>query len=118
MRKSRAEQDWDGLSKSLGNQAVILYARGDLDRATRLYQETERICRELGNKDGLQITLGNQALILKARGDLDGAMRLHQEGERICRELGNKDSPNPVRHHYCSSGFGGKVAGRRACRCA
>ena len=81
----------DGLQASLGNQALILKARGDLDGAMALHKEEERICRELGNKDGLQASLGNQALILKARGDLDGAMALHKEQERICRELGNKD---------------------------
>ena len=54
----------DGLQACLGNQAVILYARGDLDGAMALMKEQERLCRELGNKDGLQASLGNQALIL------------------------------------------------------
>ena len=80
--------DTANLSASLGNQAVILKNRGDLDGAMALHKEEERICRELGNKDGLQRTLGNQALILAARGDLDGAMALLKEQERICRELG------------------------------
>ena len=38
----------------LGNQAVILHTRGDLDGAMARHKEEERICRELGNKDGLQ----------------------------------------------------------------
>jgi hypothetical protein len=79
------------LLRAGGRQALILYARGELDGAMELHQEEERICRELGNKDGLQASLGNQALTLKARGDLDSAMVLHKEQERICRELGNKD---------------------------
>ena len=73
---------------ALNNQALILYARGDLDGAMALYKEQERLCRELGNKDGLRACFGCQALILKARGDLDGAMALHKEEERLCRELG------------------------------
>ncbi|HEX41329.1 MAG TPA: tetratricopeptide repeat protein [Phycisphaerales bacterium] len=81
----------EGLSSSLGNQALILQARGDLDGAMALLKEQERICRQLGSLDGLSCTLGNQAVILKARGDLDGAMALHKEEERICRQLGTLD---------------------------
>jgi tetratricopeptide (TPR) repeat protein len=81
----------DGLQRSLGNQAVIHYARGELDEAMRLHKEEERICRELGNKGGLQRSLGSQGLIHYDRGELDEAMRLYKEEERICRELGNKD---------------------------
>src|ERR1019366_625362 len=77
------------LQASLGNQALILKARGELDGAMALHKEEERICRELGNKDGLSKSLAGQASILKARGELDGAMALHKEEERICRELGN-----------------------------
>ncbi|PWR70429.1 hypothetical protein DK846_14800, partial [Methanospirillum lacunae] len=91
-KKARDEKDIDSLQISLGNQALILSARGDLDGAMKLHKEQERICRDLGNVDGLQASLGNQALILSARGDLDGAMKLHKEKERICRDLGNVDS--------------------------
>ncbi len=73
----------------LGNQALILAARGDLDAAMVLHKEGERICRQLDNADGLQASLGNQALILRARGDLDGAIALLKEVERICRHLGD-----------------------------
>ncbi|NIN98726.1 MAG: hypothetical protein GTO49_27890, partial [Anaerolineae bacterium] len=56
----------DGLAICLGNQALILKDRGDLDEAMALHKEEERICRELGRKDGLATCLGNQALILRA----------------------------------------------------
>jgi nephrocystin-3 len=85
----RATGDLDGLQRSLGNQALILYARGDLEGAMALHMEQERICRQLGDLSHLSTALGNQGLILDARGDLDGAMALHKEKERICRELGN-----------------------------
>ena len=58
----------------LGNQALILKARGQLDQAMALHKEQERICRQLGNLDSLQISLCNQAGILYARGQLDQAM--------------------------------------------
>jgi tetratricopeptide (TPR) repeat protein len=81
----------DGLQASLGNQALILKDRGDLDGAMALHKEEEKICRQLGNLAGLQASLGNQALILQDRGDLDGAMALHKEKERICRQLDTKE---------------------------
>ena len=86
----RATGDRESLQYSLGNQAVILRGRGDLDGAMALLKEQERLCRELGRKTGLQASLGNQAPILQARGDLDGAMALLKEQERLCRELGRR----------------------------
>ena len=52
---------------SLGNQAVNLYARGDLDGATALLKEEERICRQLGDLAGLAASLDNQAFISSTR---------------------------------------------------
>jgi hypothetical protein len=72
---------------SLGNQAVILYGRGDLDGAMALLKEEERICRQLGDLAGLAASLDNQAFILYARGDLDGSMALLRGEERIYRQL-------------------------------
>ena len=83
--------DSNGLQATLGNQADILRARGDLDGAMALLKKQEHICHRLGNLDGLSTSLGNQANILRAWGDLDGAMPLHKEQERLCRQLGNLD---------------------------
>lgn len=44
-------------STNLGNQAAILYARGDLDGAMEFHKQEEAICRELDNKHGLQEAL-------------------------------------------------------------
>jgi hypothetical protein len=52
------------LQASIGNQALILQARGDQDGAIALYQEQERLCRELGNKLGIADSLINQADLL------------------------------------------------------
>jgi tetratricopeptide (TPR) repeat protein len=86
------EKDTNEEATILGNQAVILHDRGDLDGAMALQKEKERICRQLGNLEGLQASLGNQAVILHDRGDLDGAMALLKEQERICCQLGNLDN--------------------------
>ncbi|MFM8173698.1 MAG: hypothetical protein ACKN81_09150, partial [Pirellulaceae bacterium] len=81
----------DGLQRTLGNQALILEAQGDLAGAMALHKEQEAICRRLNNPDGLQASLGNQGLILQLQGDLAGAMALHREKEAICRRLNNPD---------------------------
>ena len=88
----RAQNDRGNLLRALSGQANILYYRGELDDAQRLFEETERLCRELGNKDGLAGSLNAQGLILYSRGDLDGAMVLLKEDEVLCRESGNKRS--------------------------
>jgi len=80
--------DRGGLQTSLGNQALILRDRGELDEAMALLKEQERICRELGDRGGLSRSLGNQAVILWDRGELDEAVALLKETERICRESG------------------------------
>ena len=85
----------EGLQASLGNQAAILYARGELDDAMPLMKEQERICRQLGNLNGLQRSLENQAAVLKASGRLDDAEPLLKERERICPQPGNSDGLVP-----------------------
>ena len=86
---SSGNRKYDGLQRSLGNQALIYKAKGELDRAMELLKERERICRELGNDDGLQRSLGNQTLIQQSR-ILNAPVRklenvrhdLHEEIER------------------------------------
>jgi tetratricopeptide (TPR) repeat protein len=84
----RQDKNEDGLEWCLGNQALIMGKRGDLDGALALHKEEERICRQLGKLDDLQICLGNQALILKSSGDTDNALKLFREKGEICRQLG------------------------------
>ncbi|MGO4882317.1 MAG: AAA family ATPase [Bryobacteraceae bacterium] len=85
----RKQNDHVKLADALGNMALVLKDRGDLDRATALNEEAQILYRELGNMGGLSRTLGRQAVILKDRGDLDGAMALYKEEERLDRELGD-----------------------------
>ena len=79
------------LALSLGNLAVIIRILGDPDKALKMHEEEERICRELGDKEGLHRCLGNQALILRIKDQLDKAMVLHKQEEYICRELKDKN---------------------------
>ena len=79
-----------GLSTSLGNQATILYARGELDRAMSLLLKTELRYRQFADKHGLSKSLSQQAAILQAKGDVDRPLALHKEAESLCRELGDQ----------------------------
>ena len=74
---------------SLGNQAVILYARGDLDGAMALLKEEERICRQLGDPAGLAISLANQASLLGlTMGRPREALPLAEEAYRLASQHG------------------------------
>ena len=78
-----------GLQASLGNQALILKARGDLEGAMALHKEQERICRELGDKAGLAISLINQASILGQKGNqTKDALSLADKAYRLASEYG------------------------------
>jgi hypothetical protein len=80
---SKSQDDPDVFHVSLGNQALILQDRGDLDGAMKLHKEEERICREVGNVNGLQRSLGNQALILSQQKRHREALSAAEEGYRL-----------------------------------
>jgi tetratricopeptide (TPR) repeat protein len=82
--------DLDGLARSVGDQALILEKKGQLDRALSLARESERIGRELGNLAVIQAALGNQAFILLSQRELNEAMKLAKEQERVCRTLSHQ----------------------------
>jgi tetratricopeptide (TPR) repeat protein len=85
----RKANDPARLSPCLGNQAMSLIARGDLDGAMTSLRQQEEICHRLNDPAGLSVCLGHQAVILRDRGDLDGAMTLHKQEEAICRRFNN-----------------------------
>ena len=55
-----------------------------------LLKESERICRNSGNKEDLQVSLSNQAAILVKLEKYDEAMSLLKESERMCRDRSDK----------------------------
>lgn len=83
------------LAVSLGNQALILKARGQHASAKSLLHRAAGIFRSTEGADarkGLASCLGNQASILHDEGNLVGALGFLDEAERILRELDAKDS--------------------------
>ena len=89
---ARAHNDRAGLSRCLGNQALILQDWGQLEQALALLKQEEQICRDLNDRAGLSVSLGNQALILKAWGQLEQALALHKQEEQICRDRNDRAS--------------------------
>ena len=88
-KRFRQVGDTGNLARARGNQALILYARGDLDGALTLWTEQEHHCRQLGDLAGVSMSFGNRAMILRDRGNLDAALALLKKQARICRQLGD-----------------------------
>jgi tetratricopeptide (TPR) repeat protein len=88
----RELDDKAGLSRNLGNQAIILDRWGQLDKAMEYHKQEEALCRELDDKAGLSRSLSGQAGILNESGQRDKAMEYHKQEEALCRELGDKAS--------------------------
>jgi ATP/maltotriose-dependent transcriptional regulator MalT len=63
----------------LGDIARLLAARGEVDQALNLQQESLAILEALGDKHEQAITLCNIARLLVAKGEVDTAMKLHRE---------------------------------------
>ena len=76
----------------LGKRADALQARGEFDKALRIWNEEELpIYEALGNKPALAVTKGKIAEVLQVRGDLDEALRIRKEEELPVYEvLGDK----------------------------
>ena len=85
----RQSGDRANLHAALGNQALILQDRGDLDGAWALHKEKERLCRELGDPNGLATSLANQAVLLaRGRSRPREALPLAEEAHRLATDHG------------------------------
>jgi len=77
------------LQITLGNLALILHVRGDLDGALSLCKEQERICRELDNPEGISVSLAKQAMLISDFPERkEEARRLAQEALEIATRHG------------------------------
>lgn len=85
----REAGDLDQLQEALGHQGIVEENYSEHE-ALRLYEEQERICRQLEQGVGLWKALNNRGRVLSRRGDTTEAMALYEEAEGICRRLGDK----------------------------
>ena len=81
----RDSGNWGLLAASIGSQANLLYARGELDEALALHREGGRLCREMRLEGGLALSLVNQGAVLFDRGQLDTAFESCKEAEGLFR---------------------------------
>jgi tetratricopeptide (TPR) repeat protein len=86
---SRAQGDDAGLQRALGEKALLVLGRGDLDAAAALLDEQEAICRRTGDQVGLAACVGNRAILLQQRGDLNGALACLDEQLAVSRASNN-----------------------------
>ena len=68
----------------------LKYLQGNYGEARKLYKESFKIKRELGDKAGIGKSLHNLAMIEQLRGNYDKASELYQQSLKIKRELGDK----------------------------
>ncbi|HEX6899618.1 MAG TPA: tetratricopeptide repeat protein [Thermoanaerobaculia bacterium] len=82
--------DRAGVAEALTHAANVLYDRGDLTGASRLYQQALETYREIGNRGAEAGALNNIAVVLRHQGDLDRARDLYGEVLAISREIGSR----------------------------
>jgi eukaryotic-like serine/threonine-protein kinase len=79
-----------GVAEALTHAANVLYDRGDLPGATRLYEQALGTYREIGNRGAEAAALNNIAVVLKNQGNLDRARQLYEDVLAITREVGSR----------------------------
>jgi tetratricopeptide (TPR) repeat protein len=79
------------LHRQLGNQAIVLNARDDLEGSLACYGEMEQVCLRARIGTGLLAALHGQARMLYFLDDLHGAVAEYERHAKACRELGDKD---------------------------
>ena len=78
----------EGLQCTLGNKALILADRGELEEAIALQKETEGICRQLDRPEGVANSLINQALCFNKMDRVQEGLFLAKESHRLATQYG------------------------------
>jgi len=79
--------DKDGLSRSCGNQAMILMQLGNLHEAQELLEKAEAICVELQARSGLAMICWQWAWVARAHGDHQTERQKLQQALALFTEL-------------------------------
>jgi hypothetical protein len=77
----RGANDFFGLARCLGNQALIQKARGQLDEAMTLLKQLEPLCRRIDDVEGMAF-----ALLAGPLGQSAAALPLAEQGQRLATE--------------------------------
>jgi len=82
--------DRSGEARALNRIANIAYEQGDYDQAKRVFRETERVLRTVGNLRDLATALNNVADTMMMQDDLASAAPVFAEALEITRERGDR----------------------------
>jgi tetratricopeptide (TPR) repeat protein len=77
----------------------IFENRGEYDKASKLYKESLRIYKELGDKSGIATTLRNLGNIHLHQGNYEEAVKKYNQSLKIAEELGDKSGIAKALHN-------------------
>jgi predicted ATPase/DNA-binding CsgD family transcriptional regulator len=77
-------------AKALNCLGLLLYFRGDYDRAEELCRESLALCRKVGDRTGIATSLTNLGMIVEWRSNYAVARSLAEEALTLWRELDAK----------------------------
>jgi len=77
-------------AKALNAAGNLAHARGDLDRAARLHEESLTLRRELGDRQGIAISLNSLANVAVEREDHETARALYEQSLALRRDVGDE----------------------------
>jgi tetratricopeptide (TPR) repeat protein len=75
---------------ALHHLGMIHQDQGRYEEAVKLYEESLKLAKELGNKSGIAITLHQLGMIHQDQGRYEEAVKLYEESLKLAKELGNK----------------------------
>ena len=75
---------------ALHNQGNVHYVQGRYEEAEKLYQDSLKIDKELGDKSGIAITLHQLGMIHQKQGRYEEAVKMYHDSLKINEALGNK----------------------------
>ncbi len=84
------DQDYYGVAHVTTYLGIAALRRGDLGRATQMFEEGLAMARRLGDRLSTYIALYNLAQVALSRGDYHGAVSLFEEGVALSGEVGDR----------------------------
>jgi hypothetical protein len=100
--------DKQSLSICLGSLAMLVYSQGQLERATKLTEESVALFRELGNRAGVSLGLYNSGWIALLQDHLGKAAEIFRESLAPAWDLGlNREVQGALEGFACVAGAKG-----------
>lgn len=91
-------QDSRALAAWVHNLGIHTQEMGDYPEARKLYQQSLKIDKELGDKSGMSHSLGQQGNLAYLTGQYDEARKLYQQSLKFFLKLGDKRNVSRLLH--------------------